>query len=363
MKVNNDIFKNQNIKSRDRRLDILRVLACISVVITHTCSYLSNTNEYYSFIWNLCTWISSLNMFAVPIFFMISGYFLLEKNIDPINFYIKSFKKVILPFIFWSFIYYLYSKQIWIIFTQNNMPIFKYNEFFTSILTGEPHMWFVFYLISFYLFLPFFKYLTLNTSLLILYFKIVLILKFILPYLTFIQPLSPLSNVGNMIGVSNFFGFSVYFLLGYCITTSKKLTSILKKYSVCIFWLSIMIIPILTTISSFYGHEKNFVFQNYLSPSILLASASLFYIFINLKEIKNPILIYISKLHKYTYTVYLSHVLIINLIIFAGFYEYISNIYLALFMHIVLSILFSFIVSVICEKIINILLKKKGVAK
>lgn len=55
MKVNNDIFKNQNIKSRDRRLDILRVLACISVVITHTCSYLSNTNEYYSFIWNLCT--------------------------------------------------------------------------------------------------------------------------------------------------------------------------------------------------------------------------------------------------------------------------------------------------------------------
>ena len=60
--------------------------------------------------WDLSLAINLLTKWCIPIFIMISGYYLLNssKEIDYNTFLKKRFKKVLLPFIVWSIIYNLY---------------------------------------------------------------------------------------------------------------------------------------------------------------------------------------------------------------------------------------------------------------
>lgn len=344
-----------SINNRNEGLDLLRVILCIAVIISHTCSYLTNIKEYHSLTWIGCVSISSINMIAVPCFFILSGYFLLndEKKINIKDFYLNSLKKIVVPFFIWSFIYCLYNLRIWNI--SNIFNNFDLNTIIQTIIDGPPHLWFLFYLMSFYIMLPFFRYLCKNKELFFLYFTIVIFFKFLLPYFQFIPYLSNISNLGEKLGISNYLGYSIYFLSGYIFHKYKDYYKFKKNITILVFVTSILIIPILTVISSYVIQEKNYVFQNYLSISILISSLIFFYWFYDKSILKNILLKKVSFLSKYTFEAYLSHILIINIGIILGIYNLNIPSYLQLVIHIFFSIGLTFLLSAFIIKIKNYL--------
>src|SRR6476659_10136531 len=94
-------------------LDVLRVIACYMVIQIHAGEFyyiapdgtvLPGTDPYW------VGWMNSLFRSCVPLFVMISGFFLFPVK-DSSIFYKKRLSRVIIPFIIWCILYAFY--QYW----------------------------------------------------------------------------------------------------------------------------------------------------------------------------------------------------------------------------------------------------------
>jgi surface polysaccharide O-acyltransferase-like enzyme len=93
-------------------LDWLRVLATFAVVAIHaTAGYVSNLLPGQEISWHIGNFFESLTRWAVPGFVMISGALLLndKRELSFQEFFKKRTSKVFIPFIGWSFLFYLYG--------------------------------------------------------------------------------------------------------------------------------------------------------------------------------------------------------------------------------------------------------------
>ncbi|HSW87581.1 MAG TPA: acyltransferase [Candidatus Saccharimonadales bacterium] len=134
-------------KTYNPAIDVLRILAILSVVLIHTTT---KTLEASSYDLQRLSWTLFLNQifrFAVPLFFMISG-FVLELNYpfhaNYVTYLKKRLSRIIIPYIFWSFIYYF-------IVYQHHNP-----SFFSELVTGGAsyQLYFIPALLIFYLIFP-----------------------------------------------------------------------------------------------------------------------------------------------------------------------------------------------------------------
>lgn len=89
-------------ENRDYSLDIIRVIACLMIVLMHSPMPGLGTSGVV-----LCG-ISYLTAPAIGLFFMVSGALLLkkdmERSLDTRNFFRKRFSKIIMPVVFWSLV-------------------------------------------------------------------------------------------------------------------------------------------------------------------------------------------------------------------------------------------------------------------
>lgn len=92
-------------------LDLLRTLACFLVIWQHV------IEPYYAYpdltiVRNADTpivgWINSLTPIEVPLFVMISGYFLLPLREKTSTFFRRRFTRVLFPFVCWCIVYAIY---------------------------------------------------------------------------------------------------------------------------------------------------------------------------------------------------------------------------------------------------------------
>ncbi len=128
-------------------VDGLRIISILAVVLIHTTT---RTMEASSFHLETIQWTVFLNQaarFAVPLFFMISG-FVLELNYDHHPNYFaylwKRINRIFIPYIFWSAIYYYF------IYTQHGV------NFLTALLYGSAswQLYFIPTLLIFYIVFP-----------------------------------------------------------------------------------------------------------------------------------------------------------------------------------------------------------------
>ncbi len=167
----------------------------------------------------------SLGRSGVPLFLMISGALLLGREEDPLTFYKKRFSRIILPFLFWSFLYAFFSS--W----QNNQAV-HIGKLINSILWGPSyyHLWYLYMLMGIYLIAPFIQVLVKNLSkrhleiLLVLWF----IFKLMLPQLS--GQIKIWLNTDFGIGIHSHFPdlYLGYFLLGYYLFTYRPFSQITK---------------------------------------------------------------------------------------------------------------------------------------
>ena len=102
-------------KNRNISLDLLKVLACIGVVLLHTT--IGGFKETGS--WNLSTYLYYLGTYSIPLFFMVNGYLLLGKREITYSYILQKVKWILITVSSWSVIIWLFKRD----FTVN--PIKK----------------------------------------------------------------------------------------------------------------------------------------------------------------------------------------------------------------------------------------------
>ncbi len=136
-------------------LDLLRVFACYLVIQVHAGEFfyigeggrvLGGENAFWVNLYN------SLGRAAVPLFIMLTGYFLLPIKESTDVFLKKRFLRVLIPFILWCAVYAVYQ------FIQGQVDVTTLGVNLLKIPlnfgTEVGHLWYIYMLIGLYLFAP-----------------------------------------------------------------------------------------------------------------------------------------------------------------------------------------------------------------
>ena len=142
---------------RDVSIDLLRIFCCFLVVGIHV------SPLYDSFI-NfdvpdaqkiVALLIQGLVRAGLPVFFLLSGYYLLNANITSLkSFYKRRLASILIPFIIYSLIHY----EIFSLLNGLRDPAILIGGYFKGLLnsTGiSVHFWFVYTIVGIYLIAPF----------------------------------------------------------------------------------------------------------------------------------------------------------------------------------------------------------------
>ena len=98
-------------KYRNINLDLLKVLACVGVVLLHTA--MGGFKETGS--WNFSTYLYYLGTYSIPLFFMVNGYLLLGKREITYSYILQKVKWILITVSSWTFIVWLFKRD----FTEN----------------------------------------------------------------------------------------------------------------------------------------------------------------------------------------------------------------------------------------------------
>ncbi len=173
---------NKQQTTRVWQFELLRCLACLSVVLLHSTGHFVVSEESYDFFGALMRSASSA---GVPLFVMISGYFLLSnpKNVNCNYFYERRLKRIGVPLLFWSFFYVvLFVSMRWI----KGASTIKASYVLGWLYQGTPgsgyHLWYLYMILGLYAITPFLTFIYKNYST-----KVVLSLCVLLYLAYFIQ--------------------------------------------------------------------------------------------------------------------------------------------------------------------------------
>jgi surface polysaccharide O-acyltransferase-like enzyme len=283
----------------------LRVLATICVVFIHTSGgALIKFGKIDASTWWAANLISGLGRFTVPVFVMISGALLLGKELELFGFLQKRILKVWVPFSIWVVIYVAYHN----IFEQNPISLTKAIQgYFTGGNGQYGHLWFVYMILGLYLFTPIINYFVLKAA----ESEIIYFLGICFLSTTIFMIFETFFKIKISFDLSNFGSYIGYFVAGYYL--KNKAFTIQKYWYLFTFGIGYAITLYGTYwLSSEYKIYANY-FYNYFSPNSVLMSLSIFMFF---KEAlnKNIFPIIIEQLDRSSFGIYLSHLLIINIL-------------------------------------------------
>ena len=156
--------KIESNKKRDYTIDIIRIIACLIVVGNHCC--LQAFNEYYSEVdWSRLFEKCFLTD-AIPLFFMITGFFIVNgRNYKTI--WKNTIKKIIIPTLFYIVfvqVFYMFftNKESFLWCIKNSIYNLNLIGILRTVLTGNleyinslcEHLWYIFSYIKIIIWVP-----------------------------------------------------------------------------------------------------------------------------------------------------------------------------------------------------------------
>ncbi len=293
-------------KERKIYIDWLRVFACLSVILIHVFTTARTDFPLHSDMQETISKVfQNLFHFAVPVFFMITGYLFLSKDgeMSFANFFKKYVVKYIIAIFTFGYGYAILEE----IFNKNNeltVPIVA----LINTLQGKTwaHMWYLYALVGVMLLMPIIKRLKEHRESNVKYIGIILLVSsFIVPLIeTFFDV-----KIGFDLIIKS--PYLLYAIIGYYLGNSK-LELKPGKYIIGLV-LSAVIIVLIEIINIFCPNmytEKLSSLGNYDSLIVLVLSICIFVLFKKIK-FNNKIISFISN---NTYGIYLIHMLWINII-------------------------------------------------
>lgn len=283
-------------------IDNLRALATVSVIILHVAApILYQYNKISIDTWWIGNFFDASMRFGVPIFLMITGALILPKTY-PIKQFIKQrASKIILPFLFWSFVYIIYnlsnSHEISFIGTVKYI-LYKLKN------GAAYHLWYIYMLLGIYLFLPIIgKWIINSTKKEIAYFIVIWVVVMVIN-LPILLPFK--SNIN----FNYFAGYLGYPVLGYYLAHQ------IKPNKSNITALLLIGIGTLTTLIGTYFislSQKAFnpAFYGFLTPNVLITAIGIFLLFKQTTIKNNNLNLLMKAISKHSYGIYLSHVFVL----------------------------------------------------
>jgi len=284
--------------------DNLRVLATVSMILLHVTSpVLSKYGVVSGTTWHFANLIDSSARFCVPVFVMLSGALLLNRDHSIRNFLKKRVVRVLLPFLFYSCLYIIYDYRKHTFNNTEAIYLFIWNK----IAHGAAyHLWYIYMIIGLYLFVPVIgRWVRASTPKEIAYFLFIWMGTLVVSH-----PL--LFKHKPNFELSYFSGFLGYLILGYYLSLIKSSPKWKTSYSVLLLMAGISITVAGTF---FYTHNKGSfdgLFYGYLTPNVLLTSAGIFML-IGDFTFKSPVLERVRTfLCRYSFGMYLVHIVVLE---------------------------------------------------
>ena len=206
-------------KQRNFAMDLLRVAACFLVIHQHC------AEQFYAATGNIevgdDTFFvginSSLGRISVPLFVMVSGYFLLPVKMGLREFLKRRMSRILIPFVVWYLVY-----CIFFIFYSGDTPLDATANFFGMLITFNSrwggHLWYIYMLVGLYLLAPIISpWIERASKRQLQFYLLIWLLTTLLPYLNyFVNPEIWGACFWNVSPTFYYFtGFAGYFLLGY----------------------------------------------------------------------------------------------------------------------------------------------------
>lgn len=301
------------IKSRQSNFDLLRIISTLTVVAFHVSKSVANDTNISLVGFNICGLINIITRFSVPCFVMLSGAFILnnERNADYKHFYAKSFYKIGIPLIIFSFLMLIISEVSAVLKGTG------YIEPVLSLLKGEfNNYWFMFMLAGLYFLVPIIIRIKNTISK-----KCYTIGSFVWLLVAMISQLTSTYSVSWAFGI--IFSFVGYFLVGNVIYENMSRI----KFKGLYFIFAIICYALLFVFRDstlFIKHYEN-AYSSWFCPLIIISSICVFIAFSGIK-----IKINLGKLSGYTYVIYLLHtkVYIVLLKLFEKFISSVTGNYI-----------------------------------
>ena len=288
---------------RHYEFDNIRFFATFSVIVIHVIGQLAEDFDLgtvlkqKTFLASVTIAYEAIFRSGIPLFLMLTGALLLPKKEIGYKFIEKRFIRILIPYIIWSLVYLL---------SKSAADGFNIGKIISGLIFGAHyHLWFVNVVLLIYVTMPFLKrFLTrygVNGYYII---GLLLFITFVIDILPVSLPLKP-----TIIRYMSFIG---YVTLGYFIATTR------------LQFLNNLVIGIILTFAGsiitlfgglgYFDLESN-ISVDYFSFStfhLLLRSVGIFIIFKHLsKYIRLDIQVYISKVSKYSFGIYLIHPLVL----------------------------------------------------
>lgn len=354
-------MNNQQISHNNSFLyiDYLRALAIFLVVIFHVSAsyFIIYFNKNMSVFW-VSDIINSFARICVPIFIMVSGTLLLqkEKSDESIKLFLsKRFNKIFLPFVFWSIFYLIWRYTYSNIYT--NVTYVSISESIKDFIQGNTyyHLWFIYMIIGLYLITPILRLIVKNANdSQILYFIFIWFIA-----TPVYKILSVFLHIKVNVDLGFLTGYVGYYLLGFYLH-NHQLNKSTKKVFYLLYTVSFLILLYGKYLSYIPAYHKKFIYFNgYTSPNIIFMSITIYIIFKNInyklnniKPILNNLIVLVSRM---SFGIYFIHVLLLQLIknAYITFFHdfYVGNPMLSLFSITFIVFIFSFIIIWLLKKV------------
>lgn len=294
------------INAREEYIDFLRVFATFCVVVLH--SYAPYFEDFYIYgtkSWWAVNVLAAFTRWGVPVFFMISGYLLLNdtREIKIRKFIRKRLSKVLIPLAFWSIWYY--SNSVLMASRAFDLSDLILNFFSNKI---SYHLWFVYTISGLYLCVPIIKNIISpkDDTRIWYFFGVIFVTTTIFPFI------SKIVGTWVVITAPIFNGYLGWFLYGYLLNRID-----FDKKKRIIIYLTAIALGVIGAIGTFllsnYYKIDGFFNGGYQLNTYIITTA--IYIFVKydftqiIKSKKLNSLAFIMG--KLSYGVYLIHVLVL----------------------------------------------------
>ena len=196
-------MKNEN--KRIEYLDALKLIGILAIICIHVAIMWPDAK---SLGYNVSNFSEFCRM-GVPIFLMVSGALLLNRNYDLRTFFKKRYSRIVSPFILWAIIYVIFILALYLITRYEIM----FNYFNNFPLEWSWYFWMIF---GVYLGIPILNEFILNKGIKAAeYFSIIFIFSAIF------YEVSIFLNVGTFIDLRFFLGPMGYIVLGYYLANKR----------------------------------------------------------------------------------------------------------------------------------------------
>lgn len=328
-------------QQRNYGLDILRVLACLMVIIAHSgeCFYIG---KFYSagfdgIQWDMwrtdafqTTLMGTLCRTSVPLFVMTSGFLLLPicETMTSWDFYRKRFTRVLIPLLVWITLYAFYQpfEAAGWSFSGYSFAV-VWDNFWHSLISFPPvygHLWYVYMLIGLYLLIPILSPWVARASRNeIRFFLGLWAASLLIPYLQLIQPevlgLSYWNPNGTLYYFTGFIGFLIFgaYCKKYLMQTSRTqlrlmgIVLIITGYA----WSATDMLTRIPQAESYCTPENYGMFfpwfefcWNFSTIPVAMMTVGMFMLFFRLSLYPGRLVMSISRL---SYGMYLMHIIFV----------------------------------------------------